>query len=664
MAWLLLLVPSAAAVAVLLCRHRRSSLLAVATAGAVATLVVAGWAAIVEPTATWRWSEALELGIAVEGLARVLVVLVPAIALPVTAFAASSMRDDAGLARLLALLHAFVGAMLLLVAARDLLTLLVGWELVAALSWWLIAHEWRDEDRPRRAAHAFLTTRVGGLGLVAAAAVAVGAVGSGSYGVLPSLDGWEAHVVAGGLLVAAAAKSAQLPFSPWLFSAMAGPSPVSALLHSATMVAAGAYALARTVPLIPGAAWLPGAVAGVGLATALAGGLVATVQTDLKRALAASTSAQYGLIFVAVGAGSTAAAGAHLVTHATFKALLFLGAGVVLHTTRSLDLGSMRRTRSLRVTAVTFTVGALALAAVPPLGGARSKELILASAAHDGVALAAGVVAAAFLSALYAGRVTVLAFGGPPGPDATHASSKPLEHGALLALAVATVVLGALWLPGADDLVESITGGVLDASAAWELPASLAAAAAAGATVALLHRAGRLLTLGLPGSVRTPVMGWFGLPALSRVLVVDPVLALARVLTSFDDRVVDAGVRAAARIPPALSRTLSWWGERSVDGAVHAVAGGALRTAGGSRRFDDVGVDGAVRAVAGATMQMATGSRRVDEDGVDRAVEELARGTGVAGTRTRGLQTGLTHHYYVIAGVGLAAIVVVTAIGR
>ncbi len=664
MAWLLLLVPSAAAAAVLLCRRLRGSLLAVSTAGGTASLVVAGWTAVVEPTATWRWSEALELGVAVEGLARVLVVLVPAVALPVTVFAASSMRDDDGLARLLALLHAFVGAMLLLVVAGDLLTLLVGWELVAALSWWLIAHEWRDEDRPRRATHAFLTTRVGGLGLVAAAAVAVGAAGSGSYEALPSLDGWEAQVVAGGLLVAAASKSAQLPFSPWLFSAMAGPSPVSALLHSATMVAAGAYALARTVPLLPGAAWLPGAVIGVGLATAIAGGLVAVVQTDVKRALAASTSAQYGLVFVAVGAGSVAAAGAHLVTHAAFKALLFLGAGAVLHATGTLDLGTVRRTRSLRVTAITFTLGALALAAVPPLGGARSKELILASAAHDGAVLAAGVVVAGFLSALYAGRLTMLAFGGPAGPDAGPGTPRAVEHGALLVLAAATVALGALWLPGADDLVESATGGVLDASEAWELPASLAAIAVAGAAVVLLHRSGRLLTLGLPDRVRAPVTVWFGLSALSAWLVVDPVLALARGLSSFDDRVVDAGVRAAARVPPALARTLTWWGERTVDGTVHAVAGGALRTATGSRRFDDVGVDGAVRAVAGATMQVATGSRRVDEDGVDRAVEELARGTGVAGTRTRGLQTGLAHHYYVIAGVGLAAIVVVTAIGR
>lgn len=662
-AWLLLVVPLTSAV-VVACARRRSSLAPLASAGAAAALATGVWAATAEPSATWRWSEALELGLAVEGLARVMVVLVPAVALPVIVFAASSMRDDVGLARLLALLLAFVGAMLLLVVARDLLTLLVAWELVAALSWGLIAHEWREPDRPQHAAHAFLTTRVGGLGLVAAAGIAVAAVGSGRYEALRSLDGWEAHAVAGGLLLAASAKSAQLPFSPWLFSAMVGPSPVSALLHSATMVAAGAYALARTVPLLPGAPWLPGAVAALGLATALAGGVVATVQTDLKRALAASTSAQYGLIFVAVGAGSTAAAGAHLVTHATFKALLFLGAGAVLHASATLDLAALRIGRSLRVTAITFTVGALALAAVPPLGGARSKELILAAAAHDSAWLAAGVVLAAFLSALYAGRMAVLTFGSCAGADATFEPPRPLEHGALIGLAVASVLFGALWLPGVDDLVGAATAGRLFVSKAWELPVSLAATATAAACIALLHRSDRLVTFGLPARIQSLLSAWIGLPALSRTLVVDPVLALAGALSALDDRVIDAGVRFAARIPPALSRTLSWWGERSVDGTVHAVAGGALRTAAGSRRFDDLGVDGAVRAIAGATMQAASGSRRVDEDGVDRAVEDLARGTGVAGTRSRQLQTGLTHQYYVIAAVGLLVLVAVTAIGR
>jgi NADH:ubiquinone oxidoreductase subunit 5 (subunit L)/multisubunit Na+/H+ antiporter MnhA subunit len=466
------------------------------------------------------------------------------------------------------------------------------------------------------------------------------------------------------LLVAAAAKSAQLPFSPWLFSAMVGPSPVSALLHSATMVAAGAYALARIVPDLAAASWLPAAVAGVGLATALAGGVVATVQTDLKRALAASTSAQYGLIFVAVGAGSSAAAGAHLVTHATFKALLFLGAGVVLHAAGTLDLAALRLGRSLRVTALTFTVGALALAAVPPLGAARSKEAVLAAAAHDSALLAAGVVLAAFLSALYAGRLTLLVFGAPTGPERGLEQPHGVEHTSLIVLAAATIGLGALWLPGASSVVEAATGGQLFPGAPWELAASVIAVLAAGVCIVLFHRADRVVTLGLAARTQVLVGDWFGLPAAARRLVVDPTLALAAFLAGVDDRIVDAGVRMAARVPPALSRSLSWWGERSVDGAVHAVAGGVLRAATGSRRMDDGRVDGAVRALAAATMQAAAGSRQVDEERIDRAVEELARGTGVAGTHSRRVQSGLAHHYYVIAAAGLIAVVVVTAIGR
>lgn len=664
MAWLLLFVPFAAAGFVALSARRPGVLLPLAMAGASTALVTGVWAAATEPSATWRWSDTIELSLRVEGLARVMVVLVPAIALPVIAFAGSSMRDDVGLPRLLALLLVFVGAMLVLVAAADLLTLLVAWELVGALSWGLIAHDWRDPERPQRAAHAFLTTRLGDLGLVAAAAIAVAEVGSARYEDLASLEGWQAGAVAAGLLLAASAKSAQLPFSPWLFSAMVGPSPVSALLHSATMVAAGAYALARTVPLLTGAPWLAGAVAAVGLATALAGGLVATVQTDLKRALAASTSAQYGLILVAVGAGSTAAAGAHLVTHAAFKALLFLGAGVVLHAAGTLDLARLRIGRPLPITAVTFTVGALALAAVPPLGGARSKESILAAAAHDGAWLATGVVVAAFLSALYAGRLAVLMFEPAAGPEDVVGRASRTERAALVVLAGASVALGTLWLPGADGVVETVTGGRLFDPEPWELPASIAALVVAGGCLALLHRSGRLVTLGLPARVTALVAGWFGLAELARWLVVDPVLALARGLAAVDDRVVDAGVRLAARVPQVLSRSFSWWAERSFDGAVHAVAGGALRAASGSRRLDDGGFDGAVRAVAGATMQAATGSRLVDEDGVDRAVEGLARGTGTAGTQSRRLQTGLAHHYYVISAVGLVVLVVVTAIGR
>ena len=638
MAWLLLLVPLAGAAAPIALRRRPGALLAGTVTTMATTLAVGVWAATAQPSARWAWGGGITLGLAVDGLARVMVVLVPAVALPVMAYAAATMRHDPGLARLSALLSAFVAAMLVLVAAADLLTLLVAWELVGAMSWALIAHDWRDPDRPRLAAHAFLATRAGDLGLVAAAAVAFGVAGSAGYAELGSLRGWPAHVVAAGLLVAAAAKSAQLPFSPWLFSAMAGPTPVSALLHSATMVAAGAYALARAVPVLEGAPWLPGAVAALGAATAVAGGIVASAQRDLKQALAASTSAQYGLVLVAVGAGSTAAAGAHLVTHAVFKCLLFLAAGVALHAVGTLELDRLRLGRALPFTAAVFATGALALAAVPPLGGARSKEEVLAAAAHDSAWLGAAVVAAAFLSALYAGRLAVLAFGPGGARSTAHAGLGQVERAALGGLALATVALGALWLPGAGGAVEAATGGRLANGAAWELPVSLATLAVAGAVVALLAQRGRLASLALPPGVQAALASWLGLPVLARRLVVDPVLLLSRALATFDDRVVDAGVSAAGRVPVALARAASWWGERSFDGVVSAVSGGTLRAAGASRW--------------------------ADERAVDRAVENLARGTGAAGRASRRLQTGLAHQYYVLVAAGLVATVAVAAVGR
>ncbi len=639
MAWLLVLVPLAGAAVVVGARRQRRLLLPLAVAGATASLAVGIWAAAAQPGAAWRWGEHLALGLAVEGLARVMVVLVPAIALPVIAYAGASLGRDAGLTRLLSLLLAFVGAMVVLVAASNLLTLLVGWELVGMASWALVAHDWHDPETPPLALHALLATRTGDLGLVAAAGVALAVTGTTDYRALGDLSGWPVHVVAAGLLVAAAAKSAQLPFSPWLFSAMAGPTPASALLHSATMVAAGAYALARTVPLLGGASWLAPAVAGLGLATALAGGMVASVQTDLKRALAASTSAQYGLILVAVGAGSTAAAGTHLVTHATLKSLLFLGAGVALHAAGTLDLRSLGLGRALPFVAATFAVGALALAAVPPLGAARSKEDILAAAVHDSAWLGAGVLVASFLSALYAGRLALLAFGpGAIPQDRPPARPAVAERWALGALAAATLALSALWLPGAAGLVEGATGGSLVGGEAWELAASLATVALAGGLITLLCRRGSLATLALPERARAGVAAWLGLPDLARRVVVDPVLALSRTLATVDDRVVDAGVRAAVRVAGALSRLLAWWGER--------------------------GVDGLVQGVAGLTLHTASVSRAADERAVDRAVEQLARGTVRAGRQSRRLQSGLSHHYYVIVALGLVAVVAVATLGR
>lgn len=328
MLWSLALTPVAAGAALLL-GGLRSRLWLGATAGAALTLtlLLALFAAGFGWTGSLRWSEALRLSAELTPLSATVAVLVPAIALPVLVYAAAHEHRP-GLPRLIALLLVFIGGMELLVIADDLLTLLIGWELVGACSWALISHRWRDVENPRSGLYAFVMTRFGDLGLFAAAMAAFAGAGTFAYDGLAGLQGPYLQVVAFGLLLSAAAKSGQVPFSPWLFRAMAGPTSVSALLHAATMVAAGAYLLIRLYPALSRAESFPQAVIAIGLLTALSGGLVAVLQNHAKKLLAASTSAHFGLMFVAVGSGYPGVALLHLVAHGGFKALMFLAAGV------------------------------------------------------------------------------------------------------------------------------------------------------------------------------------------------------------------------------------------------------------------------------------------------------------------------------------------------
>ncbi|MDQ6726410.1 MAG: NADH-quinone oxidoreductase subunit L, partial [Actinomycetota bacterium] len=357
MLWLVPLLPVLAGPAIWLgFRNRSRVALGGAAAGVLgAVTALAAWVAATRPDAAYRWGAGLTLRLAVDGTAATVAVLVPAVALVVVVYA-SAHEEKRALGRLVATLVGFVGAMELLVLAGDMLTLLIGWELVGGCSWALIAHEWWESEKPAAAAHAFGVTRLGDLGLFAAAGAAFAATGSLSYTSLAGLDGGWLHVFVAGVVLAAAAKSAQVPFSPWLFSAMAGPTSVSALLHAATMVAAGAYALVRLHPVLDRAAWFGPVVIGIGLATALVGGVVATLQTHAKKLLAASTSAQYGLMFVAAGAGYPAAALAHLTTHAALKAGLFMAAGVAIEAVGHPQLARMGLGAALRVAAAASAV--------------------------------------------------------------------------------------------------------------------------------------------------------------------------------------------------------------------------------------------------------------------------------------------------------------------
>ena len=564
-----------------------------------------------------------------------MVVLVPLIATPIVAYAAAT--EPEGRTRLLALLLAFVSAMLLLVVAGDFVTLLLGWELVGATSWALIGHGWRDRANTEAGTQAFVTTRLGDLGLYVAAGATLAATGSFAFdGVGGAASPWR-EMIAGGVILAAAAKSAQVPFSPWLFAAMAGPTPVSALLHSATLVAAGAYLLIRLSPALSVVGWFLPAIAAIGVATALSGGIVALANTHAKRVLAASTSAQYGLMFIAVGAGSTAAAGAQLVTHAAFKSLLFLAAGVAIHAAGTADLRAMRLGRALPGVAVAASIGALALAGVPPLGGAWSKEAVLSGAVEASGALASAVLVASLLTAVYAGRFVLLAFGrGEPARQVRRPGA--VEVTALGALAVATVALSGLWLPAARRLVEDLTGGPLADGAPWEIVAAVGVLLAGGLVVALFNRRGRLADVLPAGGSSDVVADWAGLPRLQHRLVVQPTLALAASLARADDRVIDAGVRATGRIAVLVSGLASRRLDVSIDRVVMGLASSSVALAGTSRRTDDLVVDG--------------------------AVEATGRGFGRAGHESRRLQTGLTHHYFVIGAVGLVAIAAILAAGR
>ncbi len=626
------LVPLLAAVAAWWLLPRRGSgwLLLVAL---LLTIGAAGWAVAASiGELTIGWGPVLSLSLGATGFGATMLLLVPVIAAPIIGYA--YVTEAAGRRSLVPLLLVFVATMELLVLSRDLLMILVAWELVGAMSWMLIGHHWRDARPPAAARTAFITTRIGDLGLYAAAGVLFAATGSFRFDALTALDRPAADLVALGLLLAAAAKSAQVPFAQWLFAAMAGPTPVSALLHSATLVAAGAFLLIVTTPLLGAVPWFLPAIALVGLLTAFTGGAVAALHDEAKPALAGSTSAQYGLMFIAIGAGAPAIAGAHLVVHAAFKSLLFLGAGIAMHETGTGRLARMRLGRVRPVTALLSAVGLLALAAVPLTGGGWSKEAIVAAAEERSMIVGVLVLASGALTAFYATRLGLLMWG--PGSNGTSGRSRRslrADDLTMLPLAVATGALSMLWLPGGAAWLADASHGIEVFSVLLSLAAITIGTLAA---VALARRGSLLAPAGDPGALLART--WLGFIPFVQSAVARWSIGLSVSLARFDARVVDAGVRLVWQLTRALSR---------------AVAVG-----------DVVTVDGAVRAVAAGTLRTADVSRAADERGVDGAVEGTGRAVGRAGRESRRLQSGMSHEYLQLIAAGLGLALLMLAIAR
>jgi len=446
-----------------------------------ARVVVAEWIRIGDLAAPWAFK--------VDSLSVTMMLMVTGVSTLIHVYAIGYMHADVRFqgdpgryTRFFIYFNLFVAAMMVLVTGDSFLTLFVGWEGVGLCSYLLIGF-WYEKGEggignALAGKKAFVVNRIGDLGFLLAIFTAFWAFGSLRFDeVFQAAEQMGPAAAAATtvitlfLLVGATGKSAQLPLFVWLPDAMAGPTPVSALIHAATMVTAGIYMIARTSPLFELAPASANLVALVGAATALFAATIAVGQFDIKRVLAYSTISQLGFMISAVGIGAYAAGMFHLITHAFFKALLFLSAGSVIqgverghhHASHGghaehFDPNDMRGMGGLRgrmpVTFIVYLVGSLALAGIPPLAGFFSKDEILADAAEGQTAVYLLLSAAAFLTAFYIGRQVLMVFFGKPRSGAAEQAeeSPAVMTGPLIALAVLAAVGGALNFPGLHSL--------------------------------------------------------------------------------------------------------------------------------------------------------------------------------------------------------------------
>jgi NADH-quinone oxidoreductase subunit L len=393
-------------------------------------------------------------------------------------YAIGYMHGDPKFSKFFVYMNLFAFSMLMLVLGENLLVTFLGWEGVGTCSYLLVSFWQTRASAATAGKKAFVTNRVGDFGFMLAMFLAFESVGSISYSVINhsaetgSITKSAATGIAALLFLGATGKSAQLPLYFWLPDAMEGPTPVSALIHAATMVTAGVFLMVRINPLLAVSAdWLPTLIAWIGVITALFAATIAVAQNDIKKVLAYSTVSQLGYMFLAVGSGAYVAAVFHMVTHAFFKALLFLGSGSVIHGMH--DQQDMRRMGMLRklmpITAGTFIVGWLAISGVPPLAGFWSKDEILTFSLAKSPALYAIGLFTAVLTAYYMTRQVIMVFFGKARWEdhaeehGAHGEIKPHESPPvmlvpLVVLAGLSIIGGLLQLPHVSWLPDAWTG--------------------------------------------------------------------------------------------------------------------------------------------------------------------------------------------------------------
>ncbi|GGY61826.1 NADH-quinone oxidoreductase subunit 5 family protein [Marinobacter zhanjiangensis] len=553
-------------------------------------------------------------------LTAMLSVAVATVGTFVLIYAVGYMKRESGQARFYAVMSLFLAAMQALVLAGDWVLLLAAWELIGLCSYLLIGFWFQRPEAVNAASRAFLYTRSADLGLYVAVFMLIGS--SGTSEIAASLDAGSSASTAAGLLLllAAMGKSAQVPLQDWLMRAMAGPTPVSALLHSATLVAAGAILLIRSTPLLtPEVLFAVGLVGGI---TTVAAGIIALAECDLKRLLAASTASQYGLMLIAVGAGFPMAAFLHLIAHAAIKSTLFLAAGDFQHARDGTAFDQLEGVGRARPWAFAgFALAALALAGIPPLSGFFSKDAVIAAAlSSPGIAwLGPLALAGTLLTGAYMARALRLLWQGS-------GETRPVDGSAWMRIGIWGLVIPAAVLGLAFGPIEAML----------DLPA--AEAEGTGAMLFGLIAAAGGLALGWLVPVQRllgPVHPWAesGLVVAGglTVWIGRPAMAVARGCERLDGHLYTAALR---------------------------VGRAALIVARGGERLEQ-GLYMAVLVSGRASLAVADWVRVGDERRIDGLIFALVAGVRALGARARTLQSGLIHHSLAISAVAAAVTLVI-----
>ena len=636
---LVVLLPAASGISLCLAGPRaRAAAIPVSLTTATVTAALSVVVAVTRPALEIPFIAGAPVGLAIDGLSAFVLPFVAIITLLVLVFAAAEGTESPE--RFHGLLLIFAAAVAMTVTATTLPALLFAWEIMGAMSWALIGFQWRDARRVQAGLVAFTMTRAGDLGLyLAAGAAVIGGAGLGLADLSAASSPWR-DVIAAGLITAALGKAAQLPFSSWLSRAMQGPSTVSALLHSAAMVAMGGYLLLRVAPLLQTTSWAGLTVAWIGALTALLLGAVAVGQRDLKQLLAASTAAQMGFVVLAAGVGSIAGGAGYLVAHASTKALLFLVAGAWLAALGTKSLFALRgAARRWPLVGALFTVGLLSLAGIAPLSLWALKDDLLAVALETSPVLYTVGLTAAALSAIYSGKVLFIVWGRADaateaGYDAEQPGTRHIgrwERIPLTVLAAGAALLGILALPPVSEPLKAMLGETGTAA-----PGMFELAGSAALALGLLA----LVAFGLRRGLPQPAWAanWLGLEKAIHLLVVHPTLALSELLARFDDGILDRGLHRVARVGVGGARRLGW--------------------------FDDARLDATVEATARAGTLAGSRAARTDVRGIDGAVEGLARQLRRLGTLARRPQTGRIYQYYAQIAIALAAVFVLILLVR